>query len=62
MRFVNYCIPFYSQFVQCPNFFGIGFVYTVYIYIYIYIFIFIFWEVVDMDLFTNYFFLNSSLV
>ncbi len=28
MRFVNYCIPFYSQFVQCPNFFGIGFVYT----------------------------------
>ncbi len=26
MRFVNYCIPFYSQFVQCPNFFGIGFV------------------------------------
>ncbi len=24
MRFVNYCIPFYSQFVQCPNFFGIG--------------------------------------
>ncbi len=27
MRFVNYCIPFYSQFVQCPNFFGIGFVF-----------------------------------
>ncbi len=26
MRFVNYCIPFYSQFVQCPDFFGIGFV------------------------------------
>ncbi len=27
MRFVNYCFLFYSQFVQCPNFFGIGFVY-----------------------------------
>ncbi len=26
MRFVSYCNPFYSQFVQCPNFFGIGFV------------------------------------
>ncbi len=38
---------FYSQFVQCPNFFGIGFVYMymyicvcVYIYIYIYIYIY----------------------